>query len=136
MRPIALKLNLGLDKTEYWREDSINIDPISKVPLGLHTSYLRADYDDLDHYFEPDSVDTVRMNDVTAKLSIDQLRRTLAQIVRLLHPGGYVYVDRRTGDIESTSVSYFIELIQEFGFRLLRTRRDTNQRIWMKLGKI
>ena len=133
---MALKLNLGLDKTEYWREDSINIDPISKVPFGLHTSYLRADYDDLDHYFEPGCVDTIRMNDVTAGLNIDQLRRTLAQIARLLLPGGYVYVDRRTGNIESTSVSYFIKLIEEFDFRLIRTRRDDSQRIWIKLGKI
>lgn len=135
MRPVALKLNLGLDRIEKWRENAINIDPISKVPLGLHMSYLRADYDDLDHYFEPESVDTIWMNDVTAKLNIDKLKRTLVQIGRLLRPGGRVNVDRRTGDVECTTVSYFVKLIEEFDLKLFRTERY-DHRILIELEKI
>lgn len=134
MRPVVLKLNLGLDKIEDWRQIAINIDPIPKVPLGLHMSYLRADYDDLDHYFEPESVDTIWMNDVTVKLNTDQVKRTLAQIARLLCPGGRIYVDRRTGDLESTSVSYFVKLIEEFGLQLFQTERY-KERIVIELGK-
>lgn len=134
MRPVALKLNLGLNKIEDWRKEAINIDPVSKVPLGFHTSYLRADYDDLDHYFEPECADTIWINDVTAKLDIDQLKRTLAQVARLLRPGGRIYVDRRTGDSESTSLSYFTKLIALANLKEYRVTRY-DQRILFELGK-
>lgn len=135
MRPTALKLNLGLGKTEYWRSEAINIDPVSKVPVGLNTDYYRMDYDDLDHYFEPESVDEVWMNDMIVKLSIENLKRTLAQIARLLRPGGDVYVDRGTGNFESTSVSYFVKLVEDCGLVVVTTERLSQDRIYVHLKR-
>lgn len=130
-----MKLNLGLSKTEYWRSEAINIDPISRVPIGLHTDYYRMEYDDLDHYFEPESVDEVWLNDMTSKLSIENLKRALAQIARLLRPGGYVHVDRGTGSFESTSVSYFLKLVEDCKLVVATTERPSPDRIYLQLRR-
>ena len=55
----ALRLNIGLEG--YWKQDAINISRyMSLLPKGY--DFLRADYSDLGHYFEPDSVDEIWLN--------------------------------------------------------------------------
>lgn len=84
--------------------------------------FLRAEAFDLEHYFEPDSIEEMWANDILAGVGIDDVKRTLAIWARLLKPGGALYVDHLAGDQESTSVSYFTRLLDLTGFDLEETQ--------------
>lgn len=55
----ALRLNIGLEGL--WRKESINISRYMRLrPKGF--DFLRAEYSDLEHYFELESVEEIWLN--------------------------------------------------------------------------
>lgn len=55
----GLRLNIGCEKL--WRQDTINISRYMR-PLPRGFDFLRAEYSDLEHYFELESVEEIWLN--------------------------------------------------------------------------
>lgn len=84
-----MKLNLGCGDS--WMSKAINIDIRQlKPPRGF--DFLRAQVEDLDHYFEPESVEEIWAMDVLEYVPQMLAKKVVASWAGLLQPRGILHL--------------------------------------------